>query len=125
VSRAQDEGLMRRAIAAAAARLGRTSPNPVVGCVIARDGGVLAEAVTADGGRPHAEEQALALLGEAARGAVAYITLEPCGERSNGAMSCSERLTEAGVARVLIAVDNPDPLSAGRGLARLTDGLLG
>jgi diaminohydroxyphosphoribosylaminopyrimidine deaminase/5-amino-6-(5-phosphoribosylamino)uracil reductase len=119
VSRAHDEQLMRRAIAAAQARLGRTSPNPVVGCVIARDDQVLAETVTADGGRPHAEEQALDVLGEAARGAVAYVTLEPCGQRSNGTASCSERLAQSGIGRVVIAADNPEALSAGRGLERL------
>ena len=110
---------MRRAIGAAFARLGRTWPNPVVGCVIAKGDEVLAQAVTADGGRPHAEEQALAMIGAAARGATAYVTLEPCGQRSNGAPSCSERLALAGIARVVIAADNPSPLSAGRGLQRL------
>ena len=110
---------MRRAIAAARARLGRTWPNPVVGCVVALGDEVLAEAATAPGGRPHAEEQALDLAGAAARGATVYVSLEPCGERSSGAASCSERLAEAGVARVVIAADNPDPLSAGRGVERL------
>lgn len=122
--RARDERLMRRAIASARAMLGRTWPNPAVGCVIARideNGGdeVVAEAVTAPGGRPHAEEQALSLAGERARGATVYVTLEPCGERSSGVTSCSERLEHAGVARVVIAADNPEPLSAGRGVARL------
>ncbi|MDB5461244.1 MAG: cytidine deaminase [Caulobacteraceae bacterium] len=119
MSRALDETLMRRAIAAAQVRLGRTWPNPVVGCVIARGETVLAQTATADGGRPHAEEQALAQLGEAAHGATVYITLEPCGQRSSGAPSCSERLAEVGVGRVVIAADNPEPLSAGRGLSRL------
>jgi len=117
---------MRRAIAAARAMLGRTWPNPVVGCVVARideHGGdeVLAEATTAPGGRPHAEEQALDRAGARARGATVYVSLEPCGERSTGAASCSERLAGAGVARVVIAADNPDPRSAGRGVARLRD----
>lgn len=109
--------LMRRAIAAAAAQLGRTWPNPAVGCVLARDGCVLAEAATAPGGRPHAEQQAL--LGVDARGADAYVTLEPCGQRSDGSPSCSERLAAAGVRRVLVACANPDGLSAGRGIERL------
>jgi diaminohydroxyphosphoribosylaminopyrimidine deaminase/5-amino-6-(5-phosphoribosylamino)uracil reductase len=117
---------MRRAISAARKRLGCTWPNPVVGCVIARideNGGddVLAETATAPGGRPHAEEQALDLAGAKARGATVYVSLEPCGERSSGAASCSERLAEAGVARVVIAADNPDPLSAGRGVQRLRE----
>jgi diaminohydroxyphosphoribosylaminopyrimidine deaminase/5-amino-6-(5-phosphoribosylamino)uracil reductase len=119
VSAERDEDLMRRAIAAARAGLGRTWPNPVVGCVIARDGDILAEAATADGGRPHAEEQALAQAGAAARGATVYVTLEPCGQRSSGAPSCSEHLCLAGVSRVVIAAENPDSLSAGRGVARL------
>jgi diaminohydroxyphosphoribosylaminopyrimidine deaminase/5-amino-6-(5-phosphoribosylamino)uracil reductase len=124
VSRARDERLMRRAIAAARAMLGRTWPNPAVGCLIAgidahgRDV-ILAEAVTAPGGRPHAEEQALQLAGSRARGATVYVSLEPCGERTSGAASCSERLAEAGVARVVIAADNPDGRSAGRGVERL------
>jgi len=119
VNRARDERLMRRAIAAARVMLGRTWPNPVVGCVIAKGDIVLAQTVTAPGGRPHAEEQALDLAGTRARGATVYVSLEPCGERSSGASSCSERLAAAGVARVLIAADNPQPLSAGRGVERL------
>jgi diaminohydroxyphosphoribosylaminopyrimidine deaminase / 5-amino-6-(5-phosphoribosylamino)uracil reductase len=117
----QDRAMMRRAIALAAARLGQTGDNPAVGCVIAKGGQVLAEAATAPGGRPHAEEQALAIAGEAARGAVAYVTLEPCAERSNGAASCSARLIEAGVSRVVFAADNPDRRSAGAGPAQLSD----
>ena len=99
--------------------LGRTWPNPAVGCVIARGDAVLAEAATGAGGRPHAEEQALAAIGPAARGATVYISLEPCGQRSSGATSCSERLVEAGAGRVVIAAENPERLSAGRGLERL------
>lgn len=121
MSRARDETLMRRAISAARGMLGRTWPNPVVGCVIALGDEVLAETATAPGGRPHAEEQALDLAGARAHGATVYVSLEPCGERSSGAASCSERLAEAGVARVVIAADNPDALSAGRGVARLRD----
>ena len=110
-----DTGFMRRAIALARTRLGRTGANPAVGCVIVKDGEVLAEAATAEGGRPHAEEQALALAGEQARGATAYVTLEPCAERSSGEPSCSQRLVAAGVSRVVIACANPHALSASRG----------
>ncbi len=98
---------------------GRTGSNPSVGCVIVAAGEPVAEAATAEGGRPHAEEQAVALAGAAARGAVAYVSIEPCGERSSGEPSCSERLIVAGVRRVVYAARNPDPLSAGRGPARL------
>jgi len=114
-----DVVMMRRAIALACTRAGRTGENPAVGCVIAANGMVVAEAATADGGRPHAEEQAVALAGPAARGAVAYVSLEPCGERSSGAPSCAERLAAAGVARVVYAAANAHPLSAGRGPERL------
>ena len=116
-----DQGYMRRAIELARARLGRTGENPAVGCVIVRDGVVVAEAATADGGRPHAEEQALTAAGERARGADAFVTMEPCGERSSGAASCSERLAAAGVRRVVFACDNAHGLSAGRGPVRLRD----
>lgn len=121
MSETLDTSMMRRAIALARPRLGRTWPNPAVGCVIARGEDILAEAVTAVGGRPHAEEQALEALGGRAPGATAYVTLEPCGERSAAKTSCSERLAEAGVVRVVIACDNPEPLSAGRGVRRLRD----
>lgn len=112
---------MRRAIALARRRLGRTAENPAVGCVIVKNGEVVAEAATAEGGRPHAEEQALAAAGERARGAVAYVTLEPCAERSNGAASCSARLVAAGVRRVVYACDHAHHLSAGGGPARLRE----
>jgi diaminohydroxyphosphoribosylaminopyrimidine deaminase/5-amino-6-(5-phosphoribosylamino)uracil reductase len=114
-----DEDHMRRAIALARGRLGLTGANPSVGCVIVKDGRVLAEAATGEGGRPHAEEQALAAAGAAAAGAVAYVTLEPCGARSTGATSCADRLAAAGVARVLVAAADPSPYASGRGLERL------
>ena len=113
-----DIAWMRRAVALAHARLGRTGANPAVGCVLAADGAVLAEAATAEGGRPHAEEQALALAGKAG-GATAYVTLEPCGERSSGAPSCSELLVRAGVSKVLVACGDPSSKASGHGLERL------
>jgi diaminohydroxyphosphoribosylaminopyrimidine deaminase/5-amino-6-(5-phosphoribosylamino)uracil reductase len=121
MSLADDEGFMRRAIALARARVGKTGTNPAVGCVIVKDGRVLAEAATAEGGRPHAEEQALAAAGPAAYGATAYVTLEPCGERTSGAASCAQRLVEAGVTRVLYACEEPDHRSNGRGPRRLAE----
>jgi diaminohydroxyphosphoribosylaminopyrimidine deaminase/5-amino-6-(5-phosphoribosylamino)uracil reductase len=114
-----DEDLMRRAIALAAGQVGRTGDNPAVGCVIARDGQVIAEGATGDGGRPHAEEAALAAAGAAARGATAYVTLEPCAERSSGAASCSARLAAAGVARVVAACADASVFAAGRGAETL------
>ncbi|MBT9473431.1 MAG: bifunctional diaminohydroxyphosphoribosylaminopyrimidine deaminase/5-amino-6-(5-phosphoribosylamino)uracil reductase RibD [Phenylobacterium sp.] len=110
---------MRRAIALARTHLGLTADNPSVGCVIVKDGVVVGEGVTAQGGRPHAEEQALEQAGEKARGAVAYVTLEPCGARSSGAASCSERLTASGVAEVVIACEDASALASGQGAERL------
>lgn len=114
-----DREHMARAIELAEAQLGKTAPNPPVGCVLVRDGRVLAEAATAAGGRPHAEELALPDAGEEARGATAYVTMEPCGARSSGRISCAQRLIDAGVARVVIASEDPSPFAAGRGVERL------
>ncbi len=114
-----DAAFMRRAIALAAANVGLTGENPSVGCVLVKDGAVIGEAATAAGGRPHAEEQALAAAGAAARGSTAYVTLEPCGVRSSGAASCAERLAVAGVARVVVACDDASRFAAGQGAARL------
>ena len=119
MDRALDQRMMRRAIAIARTRLGQTGDNPAVGCVIARGDEVLAEAATGVGGRPHAEEQALDLAGDATRGATAYVSLEPCAERSTGAPSCSERLIAAGIGRVVIAGADPSVKASGRGEARL------
>ncbi len=110
---------MRRAIALARRHLGQTAENPSVGCVIAADGEVLGEGVTGIGGRPHAEELALQAAGAKARGAVAYVTLEPCGARSSGAASCAQRLVEAGVNQVFVACHDPSPYADGQGLALL------
>ncbi|GAM97999.1 diaminohydroxyphosphoribosylaminopyrimidine deaminase [alpha proteobacterium U9-1i] len=110
---------MQRALDLAGRMVGQTQPNPAVGCVIVKNGAVIAEAATAAGGRPHAEEQALALAGAAARGATAYVTLEPCAQRSSGAASCADLLLQAGVTRVVIAAADPHPLAASIGPARL------
>jgi diaminohydroxyphosphoribosylaminopyrimidine deaminase/5-amino-6-(5-phosphoribosylamino)uracil reductase len=116
---ADDARFMARAIDLALGRMGQTWPNPAVGCVLGKDGEILAEAATAPGGRPHAEEQAVPAAGEAARGATAYVTLEPCGARSSGRASCAQFLAEAGVARVVVAALDPSPFAAGRGAERL------
>jgi len=119
VTLGQDQTHMRRAISLARARLGRTGDNPAVGCVIAMNDEVIAEAATSDGGRPHAEEQAIAIAGTRAAGATAYVSLEPYGERTSGAPSCAERLIGGGIARVVYAVANPDERSAQKGPCRL------
>jgi diaminohydroxyphosphoribosylaminopyrimidine deaminase/5-amino-6-(5-phosphoribosylamino)uracil reductase len=116
---AEDARFMARAVELALARMGETWPNPAVGCVIVKDGQVLSEAATAAGGRPHAEEQAVPAAGEAARGATAYVTLEPCGARSSGRSSCAQFLAEAGIARVVVAALDPSPFASGRGTERL------
>ncbi|WP_395673307.1 deaminase [Phenylobacterium sp.] len=114
-----DVSHMRRAIDLARAQVGRTGDNPAVGCVLVLDGEVVGEAATATGGRPHAEEQALDTAGAAARGAVAYVTLEPCGARSGGQVSCADRLVAAGVARVVVACTDASTLAGGRGVEAL------
>jgi len=114
-----DQAWMRRAIALARAGVGKTGENPSVGCVIVRDEKVVGEAATGLGGRPHAEEQALAQAGSWARGSVAFVTLEPCAKRSSGAAACSSLLVEAGLSRVVIACEDPSTLAGGRGLVRL------
>ncbi len=114
-----DLAFMQRALVLAQAQAGRTAPNPSVGCVLVADGLVIAEAATGDGGRPHAEEQALAGAGPRARGATAYVTLEPCNQRSAGGRSCTDLLITAGVARVVYASADPHKLAAGVGPSRL------
>lgn len=114
-----DRTFMAQAIALATGRMGETWPNPAVGCVLVKDGRVIAQAATAPGGRPHAEEQAVPAAGAEVTGATAYVTLEPCGARSSGRKSCAHFLAEAGVARVVIASLDPSPFAAGRGTERL------
>jgi len=93
----------------------RTGKNPSVGCVILdRDMRRLSEAATGDGGRPHAEQLALMRVPVgAAAGGTAYVTLEPCRERSTDEASCSQRLIDAGIATVVIATQDPHPQGAG------------
>lgn len=114
---------------AAALRLGRrglglTAPNPSVACLIVEERAgapvIVGSAVTAPGGRPHAETQALAEAGEAARGATAYVTLEPCSHIGR-TPPCADALVAAGVARVVCALGDPDPRVKGRGFARLRE----
>ena len=109
---------MRAALALARRSLGRTWPNPAVGCVIVRDGRVIARGRTRDGGRPHAEADALAQAGEAARGATVYVTLEPCSHHGKSP-PCADALVKAGVSRVVSALEDPDPRVKGQGHARL------
>jgi len=116
--RADDERFMAAAIGIARTHLGRTGTNPSVGCVIVKDGVVVGQAVTALGGRPHAEPQALAEAGEKALGATAYVTLEPCSHYGK-TPPCANALITAGIARVVVSVTDPDARVSGRGLEML------
>jgi diaminohydroxyphosphoribosylaminopyrimidine deaminase / 5-amino-6-(5-phosphoribosylamino)uracil reductase len=109
---------MRHALALAERALGTTAPNPAVGCVIVAEGRVVGRGWTQKGGRPHAETIALAEAGEAARGATTYVTLEPCAHQGQ-TPPCADALIQAGVARVVVAVEDPDPRVSGKGLAML------
>src|SRR6266404_8442915 len=111
--------MMRAALALARRSLGRTWPNPAVGCVIVRDGVVLARGRTRDSGRPHAEADAIAQeAGISLRGATVYVTLEPCSHHGR-TPPCADALIAAGIARVVSALEDPDPRVSGAGHARL------
>ena len=110
--------MMRAALALARRSLGRTWPNPAVGCVIVRDGRIIGAGRTRDGGRPHAEANALASAIEPVVGATAYVTLEPCAHHGR-TPPCADALAAAGVTRVVSAIEDPDPRVKGQGHARL------
>jgi diaminohydroxyphosphoribosylaminopyrimidine deaminase / 5-amino-6-(5-phosphoribosylamino)uracil reductase len=112
--------MMRAALALARRSLGRTWPNPAVGCVIARDGRVIARGRTQEGGRPHAEADAIAHASEPLQGATVYVTLEPCSHHGR-TPPCADALVAAGVARVVSALEDPDPRVRGQGHARLKE----
>ncbi|MFI8335201.1 MULTISPECIES: bifunctional diaminohydroxyphosphoribosylaminopyrimidine deaminase/5-amino-6-(5-phosphoribosylamino)uracil reductase RibD [Pseudomonas] len=115
-----DAHYMTRAIELARKGLYTTHPNPRVGCVIVRDGQIVGEGWHVRTGEPHAEVHALRAAGERARGATAYVTLEPCSHHGH-TPPCAEGLINAGVARVVAAMQDPNPEVAGRGLKRLAD----
>jgi diaminohydroxyphosphoribosylaminopyrimidine deaminase / 5-amino-6-(5-phosphoribosylamino)uracil reductase len=109
---------MGAALALARRGLGNVWPNPAVGCIIARDGRIVGRGWTQPGGRPHAETEALARAGDAAKGATAYVSLEPCSHWGR-TPPCADALIAAGIGRVAVAVEDPDPRVASNGLARL------
>ena len=111
---------MGAALAIGERGVGRTAPNPSVGCIIVRAGCVVGRGWTQPGGRPHAEAVAVAAAGEAARGATAYVTLEPCSVRTKSrGPACVKILADAGIARVVAAIQDPYPDVDGRGFAAL------
>jgi diaminohydroxyphosphoribosylaminopyrimidine deaminase/5-amino-6-(5-phosphoribosylamino)uracil reductase len=113
-----DARWMEHALRLGRRTLGATGANPAVGCVIVADGRLVGAGWTDVGGRPHAETGALAMAGDAARGATAFVTLEPCSHHGRTA-PCAEALIAAGVARVVTGLEDPDPRVAGRGHAAL------
>ncbi len=115
---ADDFAYMARALRLAERGLYTTDPNPRVGCVIVRDGRVVGEGWHARAGEPHAEIHALRQAGDQARGATVYVTLEPCSHHGR-TPPCADALVEAGVARVVAAMEDPNPQVSGQGLARL------
>ncbi len=111
---------MNHALNLARRGLGRTSPNPAVGCVIVKNNIVIGQGWTADGGRPHAETIALTQAGNESKGASAYISLEPCAHEGK-TPSCAQALVKAGIKRAIIAYEDPDPRTAGQGIQMLKD----
>ena len=111
---------MGEAIALGENARGRSAPNPNVGCVIVSSGGrIIGRGATAAGGRPHAEAIALEQAGKRARGSTVYVTLEPCAHQSPRGPACTDLLIAAKPARVVVALKDPDPRTAGKGIRRL------
>lgn len=109
---------MRIALALARRGVGNAWPNPAVGCVLAADGLIVGRGWTQPGGRPHAETEALRRAGSRSKGATAYVTLEPCAHHGQ-TPPCADALIDAGVARVVVAIRDPDPRVDGGGIERL------
>jgi diaminohydroxyphosphoribosylaminopyrimidine deaminase/5-amino-6-(5-phosphoribosylamino)uracil reductase len=118
LSEAGDPRFMRVALALARRGEGTTWPNPSIGCVLVRNGQIVGRGWTRTGGRPHAETEALRRAGAAAKGATAYVTLEPCAHQGQTG-PCADALITAGVARVVVALSDPDPRVNGAGIDRL------
>lgn len=110
---------MAAALSLAERGVGRTGRNPSVGCIIVKNGMVIGRGWTQSGGRPHAEAMALAQAGTEARGSDIYVTLEPCAHISPRGPACAQLLIDAAPARVVIALQDPDPRTAGAGMAAL------
>ena len=117
-SKAADQRFMQLALALGRRGQGRTWPNPAVGAVVVKDGVIVGRGWTQPGGRPHAEPVALSHAGEASRGATLYVTLEPCSHVGKSP-PCVDAIIAAGIARVVSAIEDPNPEVAGQGHARL------
>jgi diaminohydroxyphosphoribosylaminopyrimidine deaminase/5-amino-6-(5-phosphoribosylamino)uracil reductase len=117
-SKAADQRFMALALSLGRRGQGRTWPNPAVGAVVVKDGVIVGRGWTQPGGRPHAEPEALARAGEAARGATLYVTLEPCSHFGKSP-PCADAVIAAGITRVVSAIEDPNPEVAGQGHARL------
>jgi diaminohydroxyphosphoribosylaminopyrimidine deaminase / 5-amino-6-(5-phosphoribosylamino)uracil reductase len=117
-SKAADQRFMQLALALGRRGRGRTWPNPAVGAVVVKDGVIVGRGWTQPGGRPHAEPEALNRVGEAARGATLYVTLEPCSHFGKSP-PCVDAVIAAGVSRVVSAIEDPNPEVAGKGHAKL------
>ena len=117
-AKAADQRFMQLALTLGRRGLGRTWPNPAVGAVVVKDGIIVGRGWTQAGGRPHAEPEALKRAGEAARGATLYVTLEPCSHVGKSP-PCADAIIAAGIARVVSAIEDPNPEVAGQGHARL------
>jgi diaminohydroxyphosphoribosylaminopyrimidine deaminase/5-amino-6-(5-phosphoribosylamino)uracil reductase len=117
-AKAADVRFMQLALTLGRRGQGRTSPNPAVGAVVVKDGVIIGRGWTQPGGRPHAEPVALQQAGEAARGATLYVTLEPCSHVGKSP-PCADAIIAAGIARVVSAIEDPNPEVAGQGHARL------
>ncbi len=115
---ADDRRFMAMALALAERGLGNVWPNPAVGCVLVKDGRVVGRGWTQPSGRPHAESEAIARAGAAARGSTAYVTLEPCAHHGR-TPPCVDAMLAAGIARAVVAAVDPDPRVNGQGIARL------
>jgi len=111
---------MRVALSLARRGLGRVAPNPAVGCVLVNDGRIVGRGWTCDGGRPHAETEALRRAGARARGATAYVTLEPCAHHGE-TPPCAQALIDAGIAKVVVGAGDPDPRVDGGGIRMLAE----
>ena len=117
-SKAADQRFMALALALGRRGQGRSWPNPAVGAVVVKDGVIVGRGWTQPGGRPHAEPEALKRAGEAARGATLYVTLEPCSHIGKSP-PCADAIIAAGIARVVSAIEDPNPEVAGQGHAKL------